>query len=163
MPVSHAYTSAIPDGGDATLVQPSNWNAAHVANINLASEVTGTLPAGNLPTDVMYTDIAQQVTRQKYYPSQSTSGTWDWNLGRNFTATGSGGAAIAMSVPNNLQIGTAFIRVAQSATGGEKLTFASGTFKAGASIPFIVGNANGWILYSFYYDGTNIYYEAKDY
>lgn len=27
--VTHAFTSAIADAGDATLVQPSNWNAAH--------------------------------------------------------------------------------------------------------------------------------------
>ena len=27
--VTHPFVSAIPDGGDATLVQPSNWNAGH--------------------------------------------------------------------------------------------------------------------------------------
>jgi hypothetical protein len=27
--VKHAFTSGIADGGDATLVRPSNWNAAH--------------------------------------------------------------------------------------------------------------------------------------
>lgn len=27
--VKHAYVSGIADGGDSTLVQPSNWNAAH--------------------------------------------------------------------------------------------------------------------------------------
>jgi hypothetical protein len=30
MPTKHAFTSAIADGGDATLVRPSNWNEAHV-------------------------------------------------------------------------------------------------------------------------------------
>jgi hypothetical protein len=29
MTVKHAFTSAINDGGDATLVRPSNWNAEH--------------------------------------------------------------------------------------------------------------------------------------
>ena len=28
--IKHAFTSAKPDGGDATLIQPSNWNAEHV-------------------------------------------------------------------------------------------------------------------------------------
>lgn len=30
MPVTHTFVSAKADGGDATLVRPSNWNAAHV-------------------------------------------------------------------------------------------------------------------------------------
>jgi methionyl-tRNA formyltransferase len=30
MPVKHAFTSAKSDGGDATLVRPSDWNAGHV-------------------------------------------------------------------------------------------------------------------------------------
>lgn len=29
MPIKHAFTSGKADGGDATLVQPSNWNADH--------------------------------------------------------------------------------------------------------------------------------------
>jgi hypothetical protein len=29
MPVTHPFVSAIGDGGDATLVRPSNWNADH--------------------------------------------------------------------------------------------------------------------------------------
>jgi hypothetical protein len=28
--VKHPFVSAVADGGDATLVRPSNWNAAHV-------------------------------------------------------------------------------------------------------------------------------------
>jgi hypothetical protein len=30
MPVSHLFTSAKVDGGDATLVQPGDWNDIHV-------------------------------------------------------------------------------------------------------------------------------------
>lgn len=29
MSVKHAFSSGVADGGDATLVRPSNWNAAH--------------------------------------------------------------------------------------------------------------------------------------
>ena len=29
MAITHAFVSAIGDGADATLVRPSNWNAAH--------------------------------------------------------------------------------------------------------------------------------------
>lgn len=30
MPIRHRFTSAVPDGGDASLVRPSNWNDTHV-------------------------------------------------------------------------------------------------------------------------------------
>lgn len=30
MPVKHAFTSAKADGGDATLIRPSDWNAGHL-------------------------------------------------------------------------------------------------------------------------------------
>ena len=38
--ITHDYTSAIADGGDATLVQPSDWNANHT--------ITGTLTSTQL-------------------------------------------------------------------------------------------------------------------
>lgn len=34
MAVKHTFVSAIADGGDATLVQPSNWNASHTVDDN---------------------------------------------------------------------------------------------------------------------------------
>src|SRR5512139_1909323 len=34
MTLKHNFTSAIADGGDATLVQPSNWNADHTISGN---------------------------------------------------------------------------------------------------------------------------------
>lgn len=40
MPLIHAFSSSKADGGDSTLVQPSNWNAAHVVTsggLNFAS------------------------------------------------------------------------------------------------------------------------------
>jgi len=33
MAIKHAFTSGVPDGGDAALVRPSNWNASHVGDI----------------------------------------------------------------------------------------------------------------------------------
>lgn len=48
MPVIHPYVSAIADGGDATLVQPSNWNANHtLADGSTAASGLGyTVPLG---------------------------------------------------------------------------------------------------------------------
>jgi hypothetical protein len=39
MAIKHAFTSAVADGADATLVRPSNWNANHAT---VWTEVTGT-------------------------------------------------------------------------------------------------------------------------
>jgi hypothetical protein len=33
MAIKHAFTSGVADGGDASLVRPSNWNAAHTGDI----------------------------------------------------------------------------------------------------------------------------------
>lgn len=38
--VTHAYVSSIPNSGDTTLVEPSDWNANHV--------LTGTLPSSQV-------------------------------------------------------------------------------------------------------------------
>lgn len=32
--VTHAFVSAVPDGGDASVVRPSNWNAEHVVEVD---------------------------------------------------------------------------------------------------------------------------------
>lgn len=42
MPISHSFVSAIPDGADATLVRPSDWNADHVG------ESAGVVPLGGI-------------------------------------------------------------------------------------------------------------------
>lgn len=41
MPIKHAFTSAIADGADATLVRPSNWNADHIGTLD-AADITFT-------------------------------------------------------------------------------------------------------------------------
>ncbi len=48
MPVNHAFTSAVPDSADTSLVRPVDWNNNHVVSVDLTSEVTGLLPAANI-------------------------------------------------------------------------------------------------------------------
>src|SRR6185369_16249223 len=38
MAVTHTFVSAIADGGDATLVRPSNWNADHTIADNTVTD-----------------------------------------------------------------------------------------------------------------------------
>jgi hypothetical protein len=47
MPVTHAFTSGKTDGGDATLVQPSNWNADHTitSHLDIPDVTTPAAPA----------------------------------------------------------------------------------------------------------------------
>lgn len=49
MPVGHAYTSPVADESGGVKVKPqSHWNAPHVVNVDLASEVTGNLAVSHL-------------------------------------------------------------------------------------------------------------------
>lgn len=43
--LKHAFTSAVPDGGDTSLVQPSNWNAEHTLTAG-ANTLLGAVTAG---------------------------------------------------------------------------------------------------------------------
>ncbi len=36
MTVAHAFVSVVPDGADASVVRPSNWNAPHTVNLTAA-------------------------------------------------------------------------------------------------------------------------------
>jgi hypothetical protein len=42
MPITHAFTSAVDDGVDDTVVQPSDWNADHIGSNFSVQEVDGT-------------------------------------------------------------------------------------------------------------------------
>lgn len=44
----HAFTSAKADGGDATLVRPSNWNGDHDLGIELTNRTGGVLASGDI-------------------------------------------------------------------------------------------------------------------
>ena len=50
MPITHAFTSAKSDGADATLVQPGDWNAAHLTDP--ASSIVAAAAIANTETVV---------------------------------------------------------------------------------------------------------------
>lgn len=45
MPITHPFVSGKSDGGDATLVKPSDWNAGHVVSIETPDEAPLAVPA----------------------------------------------------------------------------------------------------------------------
>lgn len=72
MPITHRKIVAIPDGLDATLVRPSDWNETHNVVIDLASEVTGTLGSGHLPM----ADIQAAVVTTYTHNQLSAAAVW---------------------------------------------------------------------------------------
>jgi hypothetical protein len=64
MPVTHSKVSAVADGADATLVLPSDWNAAHVGtNTHGTSDHTGSTQAvGVLRWQPRFSDFTATVT-----------------------------------------------------------------------------------------------------
>lgn len=55
--LKHAFVSAVPDGGDPTIVQPSNWNAEHALEIDtgklLGRTTSGTGPVEEIAIDAL--------------------------------------------------------------------------------------------------------------
>jgi len=62
--VKHKFVSAIPDAGDTTVVQPSNWNDDH--------QLTGTVPIANGGTGA--SDAPTALTNLGAYPASNPSG-----------------------------------------------------------------------------------------
>lgn len=143
MGIKHPFTSAKVDGGDATLVQPSNWNADHVVEnyVDLPDVVTPAVPAagwlrmfaktranratlnsiGPAGIDVAYQPAFFGNTIQMWLPSATTAQT---AFGVTFTARNNGTGA-AQDTP---------VRASTNAmTSMSRARFGTGTTASGAS------------------------------
>jgi hypothetical protein len=113
--VKHKFVSAIPDGADATVVRPSNWNDDH--------DFTGTLPVVNGGTGVTTSSGANSVVLRdangnittnclfEGYSTQAASGTTivlTASSVQNFSITGSGGQIIKLPDATTLPNGALF-------------------------------------------------------
>src|SRR5512143_384172 len=90
-PLTHAKVSGISDGGDTSLVRPSDWNAAHVGTPPFhgvrARMATGTPPTGQTINDSTFTAIKYPVNlfdTDGFHPI-----TTDANLSGTLSKTGS--------------------------------------------------------------------------
>ena len=90
--LTHTFVSAIPDGADATVVRPSNWNDTHT--------IAGTLPVANGGTNTTATPTAGAIvygtgTAQAYTAAgttgqvltSATAGTPTWTTPTTGTVT----------------------------------------------------------------------------
>lgn len=146
MALKHAFQSLKTDGGDTSLIQPSNWNADHVIdNLGATFNTGGTAPstpsAGNmvmwaknrggriLPTVMgpSGVDVALQpsiFSNHQVIWLPGTGTTLGINFGASFTARNSGtGAAQATPAIANTNNMTRLVRA----------TFGTGTTATGAS------------------------------
>lgn len=144
--------------------------AGHLDLTSLVQNSDGTITvsaSGLTYTVSLAVSHANSWTGQQYYPIQTLTNSggvaWNWATQRMAQITGSGGASLALGFPSNLRPGGALIFLNQSATGGEKFTFADSRYKQGATLSGLVGNANGWILYECISNGTIVCVEAVDY
>lgn len=143
MAIKHAFTSGKADGGDTTLVQPSNWNADHTIQdyIDLPDVVTPAAPAtgwlrlfaktraargtlntiGPLGVDVAYQPAFFGNTIMLWLPSATTAQT---AFGVTYTARNNGTSA-AQDTPARAST--------NAMTSLSRARFGTGTTATGAS------------------------------
>ncbi len=143
MGIKHPFTSAKADGGDTTLVQPSNWNADHVVEnyLDLPDVVTPAAPAagwlrmfaktraaratlnsiGPSGIDVAYQPAFFGNTIQMWLPSATTAQT---AFGVTYTARNNGTGA-AQDTPARAST--------NAMTSMSRARFGTGTTATGAS------------------------------
>jgi hypothetical protein len=104
MPITHAFVSAKSDGGDSTLVRPSNWNADHAADslVVTGGTVTASTPVLNATqtwnsSGVTFTGIKLNVTNTA---SDAASKLIDLQIGgvTQFSVDSFGAAHIAGTI-----------------------------------------------------------------
>ena len=87
--LKHAFTSNVADSGDATLVQPSNWNAEHNLTAN-ANSLLGTVTAGSV-TEISCTSAGRDLLDDADASAQRTTlglGSIATQNANNVTITG---------------------------------------------------------------------------
>jgi hypothetical protein len=109
--VKHKFVSAIPDAGDTTIVQPSNWNDTH--------DLTGTVPIANGGTNATTANDglnnllpSQTSNTGKVLTTDGTNATW--------VANGSGTVtSVTGTAPVNVATGTTTPVVSLAASYGD--------------------------------------------
>ena len=151
--VKHKFVSAIPDAGDPTIVQPSNWNDDH--------ELTGTIPVANggtgasTLTGYVKGNGTAAMTASATVPSTDITGlgTMAAQNASNVAITGGSitGATVAGYVPT-----TTSITAGTGLTGGGDLsasrTLAIGntgvtaaTYGSASAVPVVAVNSQGQV------------------
>lgn len=106
MVISHAYISNIANSTDTSLVRPTDWNAGHIVDVDLSTEVNNILPIANGGTGESTANDALNAL----LPDQTG------NAGKILTTDGSDSSWSNSFIPNLV--------------GGNGITYAAGTIDA---------------------------------
>jgi hypothetical protein len=148
--VKHKFVSAIPDAGDPTIVQPSNWNDSH--------DLVGTVPVANGGTGAATANAgfnalapSQTGNSGKYLTTDGTDTSWATNpLG---TVTSVSGTA-----PVNVATGTTTPVISLSTTGSGNVVLATGATQTHPTISdyetFTSTSAPSYAEGELWYDST---------
>lgn len=128
--LKHAFTSAKGDGGDATLVRPSNWNAEHVLTL-ATQKLLGRLTAG--------TGAVEEISLSTYMASL---------LGATDAATLAGLLGI-------LETGDVKYTFKTTASAGWVLVDKAGSIGNAASAATILASATAQALFVLIYDACS--------
>jgi hypothetical protein len=126
--LKHAFNSAKSDGGDSSLVRPSNWNAEHTLTLSGPNKALGRLATGSGSAEEV--TIRETLTGNRTYYVRT-----DGNDSNTGLVDSSGGAKLTVQGAMNA--------VAQIDFNGFKVTVQvrDGTYSGNIIIPVTVGQA----------------------
>lgn len=110
MTIKHAFTNPKADGGDSTIVRPSDWNADHVVNGELALEILSATPSAPASTNINI--FGREIAGRGLAAFQGPSGldsVLQPMLGRN---------KVSYYVPNGNSTGATSMGLSMSTVGG---------------------------------------------
>jgi hypothetical protein len=133
--VKHKFVSAIPDAGDPTIVQPSNWNDDH--------QLTGTVPVANGGTGA--SDASTALTNLGAYPASNPSG---YGTGTVTSVAGTGtvnGITLTGTVTSSgsLTLGGTLGSIGNSQLTNSSITFGSTAASLGSTVSALNGVSVG--------------------
>jgi hypothetical protein len=79
MAITHAKVSGKPDGADATLVRPSDWNADHIGASLLSKNLIFTRAMTAASGNVSYTGVGFKPTCIIFFASQGVGASWGFS------------------------------------------------------------------------------------
>ena len=130
--LKHTFTSAKADGGDATLVQPSNWNAEHTLTC-ATGKLLGRSSAG--------TGAVEEITA----PSGAIVGTTDTQTLSGKTITGTKETVFTITDGSSVDLDPANGGI-QTWTLGASRTPTATNFTAGQSMTLLVDDGSAYTI-----------------
>jgi hypothetical protein len=165
--ITHSYVSAVPDAGDASLVQPSDWNDTHDISglgtgveaalaVNLGSAGAVLISTSTIPLTIGSSTIASGTDTRILYNNAGVLG--------QYTLTGTGTVVAMQTAPTFVtSITTPVVRGGDGSTAAPTYSFTSDT-NTGLyyNSTFVATNWSGNGTYGGVFDGGGIYVSSTN-